>query len=71
MQHKIFILFLLTLSSFAQENYTTGKIDMHGGKESNYGSFTSSKFGNNTMNMSAFLDTNASKKIKTHPYGGK
>lgn len=60
---SLFIMFFLFLSLSAQESYTQGKIDMHGGKDT-YGSFSTRNYGNfstSPMNMSQFLDKNLSK----------
>jgi hypothetical protein len=56
------LLTLLSLSAFLSAEYQQGKIDMHGGNNySNYKSSTKS-FETMQMGMSAFLDTNSSKK---------
>jgi hypothetical protein len=76
MQKKIFILLLLTLSSSAQmgyeiKDYETGKIDMHGGNENSYSTYKISRFRTAPINISAFLDTNASKKTELHSHKRK
>ena len=50
---------LIALYSFAAQNYTSGKIDMHGGKKI----YTNNKsgFSQQSMGMSNFLDKNSTK----------
>jgi len=48
----------------ADYNYQSAKIDMHGGKDYSYEEGKSSSFQKMGMGMSAFLETNASKKAK-------
>lgn len=59
------LLTLLLFSVIVYAEYQKGKIDMHGGN--NYSDYKSStkSFGSMQMGMSAFLDTNSSKK-ETH-----
>ncbi|MDQ7044614.1 MAG: hypothetical protein Q9M32_01685, partial [Sulfurimonas sp.] len=54
------------LTLIAQETYTQGKIDMHGGSQeayrSNFTSFGTAGFRNSRADMSKFLDKNTTKK---------
>lgn len=67
---KLFIIFGLSLLYLnAQETYTKGKIDMHGGSQekyyNNFNSMTSYKDGalkKSPSNLSNFLDKNSTKK---------
>lgn len=55
------VLSLMTLILLAFGQYETGKIDMHGGKESN--AYDKKKsFRSSSMGLSLFLDKNTSKK---------
>jgi hypothetical protein len=59
------ILALAILALIAGENYTQGKIDMHGGNHNNYntnGSFGKGGFRSSLMDMSKLVDKNATKK---------
>ncbi len=57
---KAFIISLLSLSCYGE--YQTGKIDMHGGKNSYLYDKKGTGFGNYTVGMSMFMDKNTSKK---------
>ncbi|PHQ92694.1 MAG: hypothetical protein COB42_00835 [Sulfurimonas sp.] len=63
---KIVLIFLVTLVSLiAEETYTQGKIDMHGGDNS-YNDYTNKNykgFSNSRIDMSKFLDKNTSKDL--------
>lgn len=63
----LFTLLTLTYTLLAQDTYSSGKIDMHGGQNSSFGSYKSNGYTNggfrsSTRSMSSFLDKNASKK---------
>ena len=65
---KIILTFLITLFTLiAEETYTKGKIDMHGGsQEGYYNNYTNKKykgFTNSKIGMSKFLDKNTSKDL--------
>ena len=53
---------LLALSVYLLAEYQTGKIDMHGGKNSYSHEKKKSSFGSKNMGMTLFLDKNSSKK---------
>ena len=58
----VLTIFIVCISAFGE--YQKAKIDMHGTKSySKFGS-KSSSFGKNSMDMSALLDVNSSKKTK-------
>ncbi len=56
----LFIIILITSSSFGE--YQSGKIDMHGGKDSSLYDNKKSTFGKRSMGMAIFSDNNATKK---------
>ena len=61
----LLILSLVILALIAEENYTQGKIDMHGGNHNSYGSggsFNKGGFRNSLMDMTKIVDKNATKK---------
>ena len=66
---KLILLFLTTtLALLAQDSYSKGKIDMHGGSQDRYynnynsiGEYKDGGFRAPPVNMSKFLDRNSSK----------
>ena len=64
---KLFLaLVALSISLFAQNAFSDGKIDMHGGKYESYGSMTGYQNGgfHQSMSLSNLRDTNTTKTSK-------
>jgi len=61
------MLLLISLTTFAQTDIQSNKIDMHGGNYNNLNEKRRTTFGSN-MGMSIFVDNNASKKLKEQKY---